>query len=338
MISTMASYLRILSFLVCFRGLYGQDKDNKCKYVSSEDISKDHGAHHSDANWSVLTHNNNVVDNVCVWQGYNPGNYPNGSNRTHLNLVLNEIRMVNVDDQKKTITLDLVALMIWKDDRIKARFTSSNNFIELPPMTMEEPSVIWTPFRDIQILKITKKRYLWDPYMINFGLRSVETASTVVGNISFSGHSLVVVSIISWSITISCTFEFSDFPFDKNSCPLILAFRNLDVSLGHSNDSMAEYTRQGVMDGYEIKQIEPRIYTNTRYGIYTTNVEIDIRLQRQWLTYLYQYYIPCITIVIASSFSFIIPITALPGRVALVVTQFLTLTHIFINQQVKDSA
>ena len=190
MISTVASYLRILSFLVCFRGLYGQDKDNKCTYVSSEDISKDHGAHHSDANWSVLTHNNNVVDNVCVLQGYNPGNYPNGSNRTHLNLVLNEIRMVNVDDQKKTITLDLVALMIWTDDRIKARFTSSNNFIELPPMTLQEPSVIWTPFRDIQILKITKKRYLWDPYMINFGLRSVETASTVVGNISFSGHSL----------------------------------------------------------------------------------------------------------------------------------------------------
>ena len=174
--------------------------------------------------------------------------------------------------------------------------------------------------------------------MINFGLRSVETASTVVGNISFSGHSLVVVSIISWSITISCTFEFSDFPFDKNSCPLILAFRNLDVSLGHSNDSMVEYTRQGVMDGYEIKQIEPKLYTNTRYGIYTTNVEIDIRLQRQWVTYLYQYYIPCITIVIASSFSFIIPLTALPGRVALVVTQFLTLTHIFINQQVNDSA
>ena len=45
---------------------------------------------------------------------------------------------------------------------------------------------------------------------------------------------------------------------------------------------------------------------------------------------------PCIAIVIATSFSFIIPLSAIPGRVALIVTQFLTLTNIFINQMVSS--
>ena len=182
----MTSYLRILFFLGCFRGLYGQDKNKKCEYGSSEDISNKHFAYHSHTNWSVLTHNNKVVDNVCVLQDYNPDNEPNGTNRTHLHLEINNIRMVNVDDTKKTITLDLIAFILWKDDRIKAHFTSSSDSIELPPITLEDPSVIWTPFRDIQIMKLRKRTYLWDPYMMNLALENVETANRIFRNISFS--------------------------------------------------------------------------------------------------------------------------------------------------------
>ena len=330
-------------FLGCFRGLYGQDKNYKCKYGSSGDISNkpttyryiNNLASHPHTNWSVLTHNNKVVDNVCVWQDYNPDKEPNGINRTHLRLVLNHIRMVNVDDAKKTITLDIDAFILWKDDRIKAQFTSISDSIGLPPITLEDPSVIWTPFRDIQIMKLRKRTYLWDPSMMNIALDNVKTANRVFKNVSFYGDSPVVVSFINWGVTITCFFEFSNFPFDKNSCPLKLSFANLDVSLGFFKNSLARIASGSVMDGFKIKvqQLNPKRNINTRKGI-KTDVMIYIHLQRQWLKYLYQYYIPCITIVIASSFSFIIPLTAIPGRVALVVTQFLTLTNIFINQQV----
>ena len=88
------------------------------------------------------------------------------------------------------------------------------------------------------------------------------------------------------------------------------------------------------MDGFKIELHPGNPSPTIRNGIEITDVRVHIHLQRQWSKYVYQYYIPCITIVIATSFSFIIPLSAIPGRVALVVTQFLTLTNIFINQMV----
>ena len=57
-------------------------------------------------------------------------------------------------------------------------------------------------------------------------------------------------------------------------------------------------------------------------------------LDRVITKYLCQYYLPSAIIVFVSQISFVIPISALPGRIGLVVTQFLALTNIFINEQV----
>ena len=138
--------------------------------------------------------------------------------------------------------------------------------------------------------------------------------------------------MIRWSTTISCHFDFSNFPFDTNTCLFELKFRNMDISLAFVKETFATLVRRSDVDGFkiEVKAIHTR---NTSFsGMYFTYVEHYIMLQRQAPKYFYQYYIPCITIVVASSFSFIIPLSAIPGRVALVVTQFLTLTNILINQ------
>ena len=66
-----------------------------------------------------------------------------------------------------------------------------------------------------------------------------------------------------------------------------------------------------------------------------TSFGYKIEMKRQPAKYLFQYYIPCITIVVASTLSFIVPPSAAPGRIALVVTQFLTLTNIFIYHVVS---
>ena len=48
-----------------------------------------------------------------------------------------------------------------------------------------------------------------------------------------------------------------------------------------------------------------------------------------------KYYLPSAAIVIASQISFIIPMTAIAGRTALLATLFLALINIFTAQQVK---
>ena len=61
---------------------------------------------------------------------------------------------------------------------------------------------------------------------------------------------------------------------------------------------------------------------------------VDFFVDRSITKYLCQYYLPSAIIVFVSQISFVIPISALPGRIGLVVNQFLALTNIFINELV----
>ena len=117
-----------------------------------------------------------------------------------------------------------------------------------------------------------------------------------------------------------------------------MTFYNMDVTLGISNGELhGGLIQQSDTDGFrvEVKQMNPPDVSTSFNATYQTDVKLSITVERQSSKYIYQYYIPCITIVAAASFSFIIPLSAIPGRVALIVTQFLTLTNIFINQMVS---
>ena len=280
-----------------------------------------------------------TVRDVCVTRDYSNLNQPSRNNYTHLRLVFQSHKVVNVDDKKKEITVDILMILLWKDKRMKAFFTPPNDYIELPPMTSEYPTEIWHPASGIVIPNMRNRRYLLEPIVALSVLQSAKSISTMYENISFSGNCPVVKSYIYWSITVSCPFNFLDFPFDTNNCPFVLTLINMNVSIGipkNTNDGMI---KQNITDGFEIriKQMDPTIAAfidNVRF----TDVTLSINFKRQVPKYIYQYYIPCFTIVVASSFSFVIPLSAIPGRVALVVTQFLTLTNIFINQMVSINA
>ena len=69
----------------------------------------------------------------------------------------------------------------------------------------------------------------------------------------------------------------------------------------------------------------------------TNQVGIKITMQRVTTSFIMKYYVPCIAIVLVSEIGFIIPVTAIPGRVGLLVTQFLTLINLFIHQMVSKT-
>ena len=276
-----------------------------------------------------------IVKNVCMTEDYSIFDELSQSSRPRLDLVFIDKKVVNVDEKKKEITLDIFALMVWKDERIKAFGLPNSGFIHLPPLTLNSFASIWSPFPKLVILNKRNQKYLRDPVVAEFALQSIEAINNLVENISISTDFPIVQSGIEWSITISCHFDFSTFPFDKNTCPFVFRFTEMDVSLGFLKNSLEELVRVNDRDGFlvELKQTTSRNQYSDEW--YFTDVMLSITIKRQAPKYIYQYYIPCITIVIASSFSFIIPLSAIPGRVALLVTQFLTLTNIFINQMVR---
>ena len=64
-------------------------------------------------------------------------------------------------------------------------------------------------------------------------------------------------------------------------------------------------------------------------------VAYNFKIKRQAKPYVLQYYIPSSVVTIVSFLSFVVPISVTPGRIGLIVTQFLTLTNLFIHQRVS---
>ena len=141
-----------------------------------------------------------------------------------------------------------------------------------------------------------------------------------------------------WEVAVFCQFEFSLFPFDIQDCQF-RQFSDLDsvrfLVLPLSQDQDGWKTKALGFD-IEIDIVGTFIGANDDIGANKTNhFGLDITLKRLIQPYFYQYYLPAMAIVVVSQVSFVIPLTAIPGRVALVVTQFLTLTNIFIHQMVS---
>ena len=133
-----------------------------------------------------------------------------------------------------------------------------------------------------------------------------------------------------------CNFDFKNFPFDKSACKVRLKSKlseevreilDQDTSANgdFSNNIVSAFDINITLFGNTI-EVENASYNN--FGF-------DMEINRRINSYVIQYYVPCASIVLVSSISFIIPLTAIPGRVSLVVTLFLTLTNLIIHQEVS---
>ena len=142
-----------------------------------------------------------------------------------------------------------------------------------------------------------------------------------------------------WQVKVFCRFDFSKYPFDEQICYFAMASYNLTVTIG--TQKAWGYIRENQFDfgGYDLNRtyfssdVEYNKELQANIGFFG----FQINMTREIETYFYQYYLPCMTIVTTSIFSFIVPLTAIPGRVMIVVTQFLTLTTVFGNAMVGKS-
>ena len=120
---------------------------------------------------------------------------------------------------------------------------------------------------------------------------------------------------------------------DKSQCKFrfggkgsTTAFKLDQMGYGSQNHKNVQF--MDMMFAISVTEEDLGIETKRRIGL-------DFSMERTLRPYILKYYVPCITIVIISQISFVIPLDALPGRVALLVTLFLTLTSLFIQQMVS---
>ena len=317
--------------------------------VNAEDKTDSNGVDYDNAlkneigcqppeNWDLLRSEGALINDVCIGKNYQVNKAPNINGLTLVMVRFMDTKIRTIDEKKNTISMTLKALSVWEEPRFKAKFSDNESLIDLPIITTDDPPWIWTLFLSATIQDLKERKFMLDPTLMKeIYLRPSDKINKLLNVDIFSPNRTLVWSRIEWSVTFACSFDFSNFPFDDNLCKFRMRSENVNVTIHQQTVPFLDNIVEKDAEGFKVT-LRPMTYKpkcNPILGMYSSEFGINIELKRQLKKYIFQYYMPCIAIVIASSFSYIIPLSLTPGRIALVVTQFLTLTNIFIHQMVS---
>ena len=286
---------------------------------------------------------------VCLLPGYHKSVSPkrSGEPSVQINSSINlkRIREVNVID--RYITFDITLDLFWVDNRVAKIFTKESveiyentGTIVLPIESLNE---VWSP--DLYIFDMKQ----FEAYKV---INSINSLSILYNyhwfptkySMEYTRNNTVLEYYLDARVKVYCfDFDFSNFPFEENNCTFLFGTANhkVDFVFGEGDDWKGTTALGKFVNGYRITEIAwinntaPIDVHSDWYGGMGKAVGFTIYMKRKITPFLIQYYIPSAAIVMLTQISFIVPISSIPGRVALLVTEFLTLTNLFIHQQVN---
>ena len=235
-----------------------------------------------------------------------------------------------LDERENTVTMDLSLKLRWTDQRI---FTQEDSSVHLEEkekgyeISLEAAKTIWKP--ELPVHNIADYKRFKDS--VNMISLRIKRENYLYKNDCIQGP--ILIYEIEVKPTFYCHFDLWNYPMDKSSCKFRLGGKVSNMAfklIRRSNDPKGTKS-------FEISDLiaSGSIVEDCKNTETETSLGLDIKIERDLKQYMLKYYIPCIMTVLISHLSFIIPLDALQGRVALVVTQFLTLTNLFIHQLVS---
>ena len=286
---------------------------------------------------------------ACLNSSYRQFKPPNSFTTVYVGWFLNMPKILDVKEKMGTIKIDLdETIFFWEDPRIKINFNNIENE-KLHRIPLEPPDKLLLsifPYNDICNPESDENSNfkMWTPISQRINIhgelsREAEGSDSLWGiqdyglrfTESLNESNPLMHMRMKHKVTIRCEFEHTGYPRDTQKCsfriyshrmqPLNIFFYDLS---GICNEPEQTYERNGFLIS--------SICVNQSEG--QNEIGIDFSLKSNINKYLFQYYLPSAIIVIVSQTSFFILLSAIPGRICLVVTQFLALTNIFINEQV----
>ena len=284
------------------------------------------------------------AQHVCILPGYEANEMPKIENdRTQIVVTLFSALVLDVKERENRLTVKISQFLQWFDPRIKQSEHKKADKMGIIWISQKNIDRIWHPNLDMYTKNLEDWKSLHEPNVYrklviltnprNKGAekrtRQMENETTNDNdseNLSSQNTTTKLGALKAWKAVIRCVFDFASYPFDVQRCKF-LQFGNQGMDLECNTASNKIEWMQKIGEFYvEIQAVGK--HDNDSIGF-------EIVLERAVEPYLYQYYIPSMAIVFVSQISFIIPLNAIPGRVALVATQFLTLVNIFIHQIVS---
>ena len=265
----------------------------------------------------------------------------NSEGKVNIQINLHKAFILEVDELRNRLTLKIVQFLKWYDPRIKTNYSAITDPSGIIWLSQNNVQQIWHPDQDMYTEDLEEWKSLYDPSLyrkvvvlphydlgeINDYVRDTELDVDYEGEKHDKDRPTHLGGLKAWRATILCIFDFSSYPLDTQRCTFTqFGVIGMNITLNQAGES-SEWNQK--VAGFNVAIENIGLNGNDSIGF-------DITLNRIVQPYLYQYYLPCISIVVVAQVSFIIPLSAIPGRVALVATQFLTLTNIFIHQ-IADS-
>ena len=178
---------------------------------------------------------------------------------------------------------------------------------------------------------------LWRPKLILHNCDEAEIVSVLSTKIDRKGNVLVNSKM---EATCYCPMDLSHYPMDTQYCPMILesyVYPSKQVSLQwHQHDTLSQQNTG--ISGYSLVDMvhEKRVERITRGDVtdYYDRLIVTFVVRRTFLYFLYRTYIPIMLVMILNMGSYWIPHTAIPARICLIGTTFLT--NVFILQGVTE--
>ena len=238
-----------------------------------------------------------------------------------------------VDDKKRTLTTDISLSMFWMDRRIETyrppmlvdKDQAKKRVINLP---LSRTANIWIP--DLYVYNLSEYKSFKD----SINVVSLQVLPTHYQDRGFCLTGPMVKYEIEAKITFFCELDYSHYPMDYSNCKLRFGSRRSDTTFVlHDNQSRWFNNEVYRVLDFDVKAT---IVQEKKSDLFAMgSIGLDIEINRVIQPHLLKYYIPCIMITIVSQCSFIIPISAIPGRISLIITSLLTLISIFLQQMVR---
>ena len=259
---------------------------------------------------------------ACVTKNYRNFMSPQeGGTIVNTTIVYERIREVNA--KKQAISIDMVLKLRWFDPNIRTKYAEKIRNEGSISLRSKKLDIIWIP--DLYIWNMTSVKPKSEWALLKRS-RILPTRRKMSEEKEY--HGAYVELRYEVKTTIYCKFKYDFYPMDKQDCSIrIGGDSDQAIFVLHdekNNHEPTTYTAVGLIMGI------------TFFGEISDggkqSVGFNVRMNRLISPYMMKYYIPCIAIVLVSEIGFLVPLSAIPGRVALLVTQFLTLINLFIFQ------
>ena len=307
---------------------------NILKIIDAEDKNMNYSLY---PHLNPLMYKERTIKDVYVTKDYDANIAPKDRSLAWVSYEISRFHVEDINELKKQLTVHIKMTGTWSDSRIKANISGyDNNIIWLPPFEVNSPRLLWTPFKHLFIPRLISRKHTHYPIRLRF-FKLYSSETFLFGR--FPPNTLLVSAAINQRVVKSCDKStwFLHYPHDINLCKFRMKSEYVNATFNVKGEKYKEFFNSRDLFGFKVsnsKLIEAKLKTTSEREFNYTEFGVEIKLQRRFENYIYEYYVPCILIVLASTLSFIIPLSAIPGRIGLVVTLFLTLTNMFIYERV----